>query len=169
MISMHLACAKDGAFGMSNGTLPWGSFPEELELFFGSLYPNRHVLVGGNTWNSLPQSAKDRIVETIVEAGAIVHTVTSAEQLDAILETSVNDITEFQCIGGAYIINLILDNHYDKIDAFHMSLIEGGWPADIYLKPFNEIAPGFRAYNRIIVVRASDNTRARHFSLERIK
>lgn len=66
MITAIFATGPKGEFGNKDGTLPWGSFPEELDAFFHTVSQLEFntILVGANTWATLPKSAKRTILDS---------------------------------------------------------------------------------------------------------
>lgn len=67
MVTAIFALGPNAEFGNMN-QLPWGSFPQELEAYKSALdealqphHPNI-ILVGKNTWDGLPVSAKQNLV-----------------------------------------------------------------------------------------------------------
>lgn len=61
MIFGLFAVGDHGEFGLKDGKLPWGSFKEELEVFYSTLEELRHdpIIIGKNTYESaLPRLRK---------------------------------------------------------------------------------------------------------------
>lgn len=66
MINALYAVGPKGEFGTENGRLPWGSFPEELEVFYNTLkddFKGDIILVGKRTYETAPPRLK-RILES---------------------------------------------------------------------------------------------------------
>lgn len=128
--SLHFAMGEHGEFGYK-GKLPWGSYPSELKFFWESLKQEKHrtILVGENTWNGLPESVKDKIRD-ITEGG--IRIVSRENPLSSIVENN-SSIKEYSCIGGAYVLQQIIENF--TVDKIYHSIIfkNGSMLADTYL------------------------------------
>ena len=131
MITAVFATGRRGEFGNKNGTLPWGSIPEELELFFDTvsrLNPSA-LIVGAHTWLTLPNSAKERLVtensitwvyilDPSGEAKPIVNAKPRAYSYHCVFITTVTptlasmfkDINAV-AIGGAYLLDKLYSNN----------------------------------------------------------
>lgn len=165
MISLHFAVATDGGFGYQ-GKLPWGSFPEELEVFFSSIRPDRHILVGEGTWSSLPLSAKERLQDTIKDTGAVVQVVASKDAIVNASKEEVNGISDYQCIGGAFVLGTIINDMPELVDAVHFSLIDGVYPSDVTLTSIEPLGRYLRTSTQFRIV--GETLSATHFTLTKV-
>lgn len=165
MISLHFAVATDGGFGYQ-GKLPWGSFPEELEVFFGSIRPDRHILVGEGTWSSLPLSAKERLQDIIKDTGAVVQVVSSKDAIVNASKEEVNGISDYQCIGGAFVLGTIINDMPELVDAVHFSLIDGVYPSDVTLTSIDPLGKYLRTSTQFRIV--GEKLSATHFILTKV-
>lgn len=165
MISLHFAVASDGGFGYQ-GKLPWGSFPEELEVFFNSIRPDRHILVGEGTWSGLPESAKKRLYDIIKGTGAMVQVVASKEAILSITKDEVNGISDYQCIGGAFVLSTIINDMPEVIDAVHFSLIDGTYPYDVTLPSIEHLGRYLRTHTQFRIM--GEKLSATHYILTKV-
>lgn len=130
--SLHFAVGVDGEFG-NEGKLPWGSYPEELALFWDSMQyvkeEGRVVVVGKNTWNSLPAAVKRRL-DTIF--GGNLQVIAGENTLTHLL-TSLPEGVKYACIGGAFLLETIMLT--EKVDSVYTTLIGSSnpMPADVWL------------------------------------
>lgn len=119
--SLHLAVGTKGEFGY-NGKLPWGSYPDELKLFWDSLeivkQEGRVIVVGNNTWNGLPAAVKRRL-DTMF--GGNLQVINGENTLTHLL-MSLPEGVHYACIGGAYLLETVMLT--EKVDSVYMSYIE---------------------------------------------
>lgn len=130
--SLHFAVGVAGEFG-NEGKLPWGSYPEELTLFWESLQyvkeEGRIVVVGKNTWNSLPAAVKRRL-DTMF--GGNLQVIAGENTLTHLL-TSLPEGVKYACIGGAFLLETIMQT--EEVDSVYTSIIGSSMPlnADVWL------------------------------------
>ncbi|QPB12243.1 hypothetical protein [Providencia phage PSTCR5] len=130
--SLHFAVGVDGEFG-NEGKLPWGSYPEELALFWESLQyvkeEGRIIVVGKNTWNSLPAAVKRRL-DTMF--GGNLQVISGENSLTHLL-TALPEGVKYACIGGAFLLETIMMT--EEVDSVYTTLIGSHtrMPADVWL------------------------------------
>lgn len=112
MVNVVLACCKDGGIGIE-GKLPW-SIKEELKLF-KMITDNGTVIMGYNTWESLPikpLSNRINVVLTTNNKNKITENYKNVIVLDDI-NIALKKYSNNQCfwIGGASIYNYLIDNY----------------------------------------------------------
>ena len=112
MVNVVLACCKDGGIGIK-GKLPW-SIKEELKLF-KMITENGTVIMGYNTWESLPIKPlpnRTNVVLTTNNKNKITENYKNVVVLDDI-NIALKQYNNNQCfwIGGASIYNYLIDNY----------------------------------------------------------
>ncbi|QVQ56949.1 dihydrofolate reductase [Proteus phage VTCCBPA139] len=125
MISLHFAVGSAGEFGL-NGKLPWGSIPKELETFWKGLKSENpdYIVMGGNTFNSMPKAVIDRLKEV-----AEVKVIGIPRSKDPrVVAKSLYDLLtsldgKVSVIGGAFILNTILTCMVDLVDKMYISVM----------------------------------------------
>lgn len=147
MITAIFATGRRGEFGNKDGTLPWGSIPEELQVFFDtvdSLNP-KALIVGAHTWLTLPKSAKKKLTEVRPAVGKnninTVYIFDPKGVAKAILGEKVDELyhcmfittitptlfsvfenTHAIAIGGAYLLDKLYSN--DLVDRAFISIVK---------------------------------------------
>jgi dihydrofolate reductase len=132
MIEMIVAQDLNGLIGL-DGQLPWGRIKGDMALF-KALTMDTFVVMGRNTWDSLPtqhRPLKGRInvivTTTMPEDSAAgltdVHIVRSLE--DALkLHKDLFPSKTFMCIGGATLYKAFLELETSEPKKIHLSLIK---------------------------------------------
>lgn len=123
-MKLILACTPDGGIGKDN-QLPWSMLEGDLPRF-KSLTSNQVVVMGKNTWLSLPKKPLLSRLNFVV----------SRSSLDlpngALL---IKDLTLFKhyknawLIGGAQLVN----SSWDYIDEIHLSLTHDHYDCDTFI------------------------------------
>ena len=136
---MISACAVNGVIGRGN-TLPW-HLPEDLK-FFKQTTSGHAILMGLNTWNSLPfKPLKNRKNFIFCREGTNVvipdeyYENTSVElvhDIDKFLQRT--DIEDVFIIGGAFVYKLFID----KVDELYLTMISEEVDGDVYFHEFDE-------------------------------
>lgn len=130
--SLHFAMGVDGEFGNA-GRLPWGSYSEELDFFWQSMQTihdeGRVLIVGKRTFDDFPKAVKNKFIDAF---GGNLFLASSDLLIDTIV-TSLPEGVKFACIGGAAILEYIMDSF--PIDSVYTSLIGSTehYDADTYL------------------------------------
>ena len=129
MVSIVVAMTRDGAIG-DKGTMPW-HIREESE-HFRSLTAGNAVIMGKNTWISIPERFRplpDRL--------NIVVSSTMGDQKWAVVCRTIEEAAmiaeasgkgEAFCIGGAKLYEAMLP----MAKVLHISWIEGSYKGDTY-------------------------------------
>jgi len=81
MIKMIAACTSTGLIGQTNGQLPW-KCQEDLDFFF-EITRDKMVVMGNNTWKTLPKSAREKL--SFVHVIDSTYGVKSNEEIKQIL------------------------------------------------------------------------------------
>lgn len=136
MVTAIFAVGSEGQFGYE-GRLPWGSFPQELEAYHSALehaftanYNPRVLLVGSNTWKSLPKKAIDRLLGYttnvwVLSRDGLVNP-RGGEKLSILTNIGYAlpeewDYHNVVCIGGAFLLKTLFD--YCHITKAYVSTI----------------------------------------------
>lgn len=143
MITLIAARSKNGVIG-NKGLIPWHC-PDELR-FFARTTRNSIVIMGRNTWESLPQKYRPlpsrvniivsavmfeqeiRVVDKAIIAGSIDHALEIADEC-------CHDRNIF-VIGGGSLYSQFLER--DLIDRMIISTINQECKGDIFFPPYNE-------------------------------
>lgn len=136
---MISALAANGVIGKGN-TLPW-HLPEDLK-FFKQTTSGHAILMGLNTWNSLPfKPLKNRKNFIFCREGTNVlipdeyYENTSVElvhDIDKFLQRT--DIEDVFIIGGAFVYKLFID----KVDELYLTMISEEIDGDVYFPEFDK-------------------------------
>ncbi|QNN97729.1 dihydrofolate reductase [Proteus phage 2] len=125
MISLHFAVGSAGEFGL-NGKLPWGSIPKELETFWKGLKSEKpnHIVMGRNTFDSLPKAVIDRLKElSALKVVDLERELTPKESTKLLYDTLTSLDGKVSVIGGAFILNTILTNMIELVDKMYISVM----------------------------------------------
>ena len=134
IINIAVAITKNGGIGL-NGSLPWPNLKGDMSLFSkrttGS--GNNAVLMGKNTWCSIPENRrplKNRtniIISSCLSlplhlpASPCCHVVSSINDAIAFCEAAKYD--ELWIIGGSRIYNEFLHTYCDKINRVYITYV----------------------------------------------
>lgn len=147
---MILAADVHGGIG-KGGTLPW-NIPSDLKHFQkltrGKGDSSSVVIMGRNTWNSIPEKfrpLKGRtnivISRTLKNENCIVHG--SIEAAMKHLTTMSNiDEDKIWCIGGAQLYNTCLD--YNLVNEIYLTKVQKDFDCDIKLSNLEDILKLYR-------------------------
>lgn len=132
-INIIAAMTEDRVIGC-NGRIPW-KIPEETKLF-KELTTGNTVIMGRNTWDSLPEKFKplpnrtNIIVSTAMgeQDGAIV-----CKTIQEAVQIACNHAGEIYCIGGAKVYSAILP----LSETLHISWIKRQYKGEVYFPKIN--------------------------------
>ncbi len=128
IVSIIAAMTKDRVIGL-NGALPW-SIPEEMKLF-RDLTENNIIVMGKNTWLSLPQKFRplpNRINIVVSKSLSEQEGATVCKTVESALETARKSKGEIYCIGGAELFCFVLPISQN----LHISWIKKDYKGDTY-------------------------------------
>ena len=110
-MKLIVACDPKGGIGYNN-KLPWSKIEGDLPRF-KELTTGKVILMGRNTWDSLPKKPLPNRINVVVSSKAIpeITTLTSLPARDTM------DLVDVWLIGGAKIIN----SSWHLIDEVHLS------------------------------------------------
>lgn len=129
MVNTILACCRNGGIGINN-RLPW-NIKEELKMF-KIITNNGTIIMGYNTWKSLPQKPLINRVNVVLTKCPIKKE--ELLQLDVIVLSSIEEALEKyknnQCfyIGGSSIYNYLIEN--ELITTLYISIIHKDYETD---------------------------------------
>jgi dihydrofolate reductase/thymidylate synthase len=133
--SIIIAVGKRGEFG-SKGKLPW-YVPEDLDFFSTTTSaPGSCVIMGRNTYNSLPSTFRPlpNRKNIIVSASGFTATddVVVVDSITTALTASVQYSNVF-VIGGAFILNTLISRYMYLCNSIYISLINIECKCDLFL------------------------------------
>ena len=125
-MKLIVACDPNGGIGYQN-RLPWTNIRGDLPRF-KRLTEGQTVIMGRNTWDSLPKKPLPGRINIVVSSRPLEaehHSVISAKDL------SFNrpDDVEFWLIGGAKMI----DSCWDQIDEIHLTKVYDHYTCDTFV------------------------------------
>ena len=125
MISLIVAMDKNGLIGKGK-KLPW-NIKEELK-FFKEITMGKYLLMGENTYNSLPVKLVGRkiIVLSYEEKDLGFKTINDFKYIENIFKKSKNEIF----IAGG---KSIYEQFYKKADTIYISIIKKNYKGDVFL------------------------------------
>lgn len=137
-ISIIVAMSKNNVIGINND-LPW-KMKSDLK-YFRQITMNKPVIMGRNTYNSLPMSKNNNgrlpgrpiiivsnTLEEIPHDGGIIHIARNIEDAIDISHTLVDDTKEIMIIGGGQIFNQSID----IVDKIYLTLIDTNTNGDVF-------------------------------------
>jgi dihydrofolate reductase len=135
--------AHDEQWGIGkDGGLPWPSNSDDLQWFKDNTL-NTTVIMGRNTWDSLPlkplRNRNNIVVSSTMEAGVQQVEVVHPDNYKARV-ADIQDLERVWIIGGA---QLIIDS-LDIIDELWLNNVGNDYSCDVFL-PKEEITSGYTA------------------------
>lgn len=140
------AMDKNKGFGYKGG-LPWGRIPDDMERFATLTKQYKNVVMGVNTFKSLPSKLKERTNIVLARRVDDVIMASDGTKPDLILAAGLDfdvvdlslfykGIEEYAVIGGAKLIVEAVDS--SLIDDVYMSVIDGEYKADVFMPDVNK-------------------------------
>jgi len=122
-MKLIVACDPNGGIGYNN-KLPWSNIEGDLPRF-KELTTGKVVLMGRNTWESLPKKPLPNRINVVVSSKDIpdITTLTSLPARDTM------DLADVWLIGGAKIIN----SSWHLIDEVHLSRTFAEYTCDTFI------------------------------------
>ncbi len=127
-INIIVAMTNDRVIGI-NGSLPW-HIPEEIRLF-KQITENNIVIMGKNTWESLPEKFRPLPNRTNIIVSSSLGAQKGASICRNIMEALIiakNCDGQIYCIGGAGLFSQMLPIS----QILHISWIKNSYAGDIY-------------------------------------
>jgi dihydrofolate reductase len=125
-MKLILACDPDGGIGYQN-RLPWTNIQGDLPRF-KRLTDGHAVIMGRNTWDSLPKKplpGRINIVVSSSELEAEHHNVIRVSDM----EFNQPDDVEFWIIGGAKLV----ETSWKNIDEIHLTKVYDHYACDTFI------------------------------------
>jgi len=159
VFSLILACTLEGGIGYYN-SIPW-NIKEEMRLFkkitsdVNCYFKKNAVIMGRNTWESLPYRPLKNRINIIITANPSLVTIndvdvitckTMDDALDYCEESLI--INKVFIIGGKSIYDLCLNNdkYLNLLDSIHLSVIKDNHKCDTFIN-LKKILKTFKNYN----------------------
>lgn len=144
MINCIVAIDQNQGIGYKN-TLPWGRLKTDMS-FFKSVTTNNVVIMGSNTWRSLPGKLKDRIniVISRVNHPNADHCFSAIEAALVFCQFEYKD-KEIFIIGGQKIYNSTMD----MVDKFYITEIQSSFTCDTFFN-FDYVKRNFSQKNKLV-------------------
>jgi len=126
-MKLILACDPDGGIGYQN-RLPWSNIQGDLPRF-KRLTSGKTVIMGRNTWDSLPKKPLPGRINIVVSSRPL-----EAEYDNVIRASELNnwnrpDDVEFWLIGGAKLIG----SYWKEIDEIHLTKVYDHYTCDTFI------------------------------------
>jgi len=160
LFSLILACTNEGGIGINN-SIPW-NIKDEMLLFRkittdvnNSNNKKNAVIMGRNTWNSLPYTPLKNRINIIITSNPSLITINHSDvfvfkSFDEGLEfCDMNtNINKLFVIGGKSLYDLCLNNekYLNKIESIHLSIIKEKYNCDTHIN-LKKIIKTFNKYN----------------------
>lgn len=140
-MKLIIACDPNGGIGYQN-RLPWSNIQGDLPRF-KQLTSGRIVVMGRNTWDSLPKKPLPNRLNVVV-----TNNMTSVQGKNIIVTNQTDSFTEFHwLIGGAKLI----ESCWEQIDEVHLTRVYDHYTCDTfidlvylemnYVRTFSEMFP----------------------------
>jgi dihydrofolate reductase len=122
-MKLIVACDPSGGIGYNN-KLPWSKIEGDLPRF-KELTTGKVILMGRNTWESLPKQPLPNRINVVVSSKDIpeITTLTSLPSRDTM------DLVDVWLIGGAKLIN----SSWHLIDEVHLSRTVAEYTCDTFI------------------------------------
>lgn len=122
-MKLIVACDPNGGIGYQN-RLPWSKIQGDLPRF-KRLTVGKIVVMGRNTWDSLPKKPLPNRVNVVVSSNP-----SSVEGTSLVVTNRTDSFTEFHwLIGGAQLIN----SCWDQIDEVHLTRTYDHYTCDTFI------------------------------------
>ena len=122
-MKLIVACDPNGGIGYNN-KLPWTNLQGDLPRF-KELTTDKVILMGRNTWESLPKRPLPNRINVVVSSKDIdgITTMTSVPERDNM------DLSDVWLIGGAQLIK----SSWHLIDEIHLSKTFAEYTCDVFI------------------------------------
>ena len=125
-MKLILACDPNGGIGYQN-KLPWTNIRSDLPRF-KRLTDGKNVIMGRNTWDSLPKKPLPNRINFVVSSSPL-----EAEHHNVIrvpdMEFNQPDDVEFWIIGGAKLV----ETSWKNIDEIHLTKVYDHYACDTFI------------------------------------
>jgi dihydrofolate reductase len=138
MVNLILACDQNNGIGINNN-LPW-SIKEDL-YFFSRITKNNIVIMGRNTWNSLPNKPLKNRLNIVITSTPLIEVnknVITFNNIDECLETYKSDSRMLFIIGGKMIYEYFIKN-IKLVNNIFLTRINDNYNCNITVNKINDI------------------------------
>jgi dihydrofolate reductase/thymidylate synthase len=156
-VSLIVACDENWGIG-KNGKIPW-HISEDLK-FFSKITNDSRILMGKNTWESLPlkhKPLKNRLNIVLTRTFDIDQSVKWNDGVDVYFTDDLDSIIQtkgkpFFVIGGGNIYKQVLSNYGHLIDKIYLSRIKSNYDCDVYFpkEEFQEFLSNYQTVKETI-------------------
>jgi len=122
-MNLVIACDPNGGIGY-NGKLPWSKIEGDLPRF-KALTTGKVILMGRNTWESLPKKPLPNRINLVVTS----QNITGATTLSGLPNKDTNNLSDVWLIGGAQLIN----SSWHLIDEIHLTKTFVEYTCDVFI------------------------------------
>ena len=122
-MKLIVACDPKGGIGL-DGKLPWTNLQGDLPRF-KELTTGKVILMGRNTWESLPKKPLPNRINVVVTKKDIMGVTT----LSGLPDRDTMDLNDVWMIGGAQLIN----SGWHLIDEIHLSKTFAEYTCDTFI------------------------------------
>lgn len=128
MLSMIYATSLSGSIGLNSG-LPWPHMKADMQWFM-SKTKNKVILMGGSTWDTLPQKLPGRINVVLSKRELTGPDLVVKGDPFTVLDTirSKYPGMDIVVIGGAQVYK----DYYQLVEQVHVTLIQDYYQGDTY-------------------------------------
>jgi len=147
IINVAVAITGNGGIGLKGG-LPWPHLKTDMRLFSKRTTGagNNAVLMGKNTWFSIPEirrPLKNRTNMIISRSDLQLNSHSTSCHIfssiyDALTHCEAAKYDELWIIGGSGIYNEFLNAHYDKLHRVYITYVCGDYECDTFINIPNE-------------------------------
>lgn len=122
-MKLIVACDPKGGIGYNN-KLPWDKLQGDLPRF-KELTTGKVILMGRNTWESLPKKPLPNRINVVVTKKDILGVTT----LSSLPDKDYMDLTDVWLIGGAKLIN----SSWHLVEEVHLSRTVAEYTCDVFI------------------------------------
>lgn len=126
-MKLILACDINGGIGYQN-RLPWDKLQGDLPRF-KRLTDGKTVIMGRNTWDSLPKKPLPGRLNIVVSSRPLEADYDNVIRAPDLSNWSIPADVEFWLIGGASLVN----SHWDYVDEIHLSKTHVQYDCDTFI------------------------------------
>lgn len=141
-MKLIIACDPEGGIGYEN-RLPWTNIQGDLPRF-KRLTEGKTVIMGRNTWDSLPKKPLPGRVNIVVSSRELEAEHHNVIRSPEILFNRPDDV-EFWLIGGAKLI----EQYWKEIDEVHLTKVYDLYTCDTYINLLYIEANFTRTYSEV--------------------
>jgi dihydrofolate reductase len=126
-MKLILACDPNGGIGYQN-TLPWSNIQGDLPRF-KRLTEGQTVVMGRNTWDSLPKKPLPNRINVVVSSRELEAEHRNVHRAYSISPLTSNILPDWWIIGGAKLI----ESCWKDIDEIHLTRVYDHYTCDTFI------------------------------------